>query len=374
MVYNTNGLDFLRPKYYYRVTHTSQLREIQRRYYASVIAYELLTMSKAHDAVRLFDDGGGVKPEHYPHFEEYKEAIYQSHWVADEFNFNGDIQDFKVEATETEQTVIKRTMLAISQIEVKVKSFWGDIYETLPHTNIGGVGSTFSESEVRHMDAYKELLEKMGLTDEFEKLSDVPAIESRMDYLDDCLRGADGNDKREFARSVLLFSTFVEHVSLFSQFLIMSSFEKEKKMFSTVANAVSATSKEENIHGLFGQELVRTMQTEYPEIFDDEFAAEVRDACHDAYEAEMEILDWIFENGELDFLPRDVIDAFLKYRFNNSLENVDIEPVFDPDTELVDETRWFRIQMRTTRDGDFFEKTPTSYTKNTQEVSADEMF
>jgi ribonucleoside-diphosphate reductase beta chain len=331
-------------------------------------------MSKTHDTVRIFDESRGIKPEHYPELKEYKEAIYQSYWTADEFNFSGDVQDYRVEATDAQRSIIRKTMLAISQIEVKVKTFWGDIHETLPHTSIGAVGSTFAESEVRHMDAYKELLEELGLEDEFANLSEVPAIQGRIDYLEDCMRGTDSNDKREFARSVLLFSTFVEHVSLFSQFLIMTSFDRHEKMFTKISNAVSATSKEEQIHGLFGQELVRTIQSEYPDLFDEEFDAEVQEACEAAYEAEMGILDWIFEDGELDFLPREQIDAFLKHRFNQSLDAVDVEPVFEPDEELVDETQWFRVQMKTTRDGDFFAKTATTYTKHTQDVSADQMF
>lgn len=331
-------------------------------------------MSNAPNEVRIFDDGTGIQPQHYPELEEYKEAVYQSYWTADEFNFSGDVQDYKVEATDTQRSIIRKTMLAISQIEVKVKSFWGDIHDTLPHTEIGAVGSTFAESEVRHMDAYKELLEKLGLEEEFERLDEVPAIQGRIEYLEDCLRGSDSNDKREFARSVLLFSTFVEHVSLFSQFLIMTSFDRHRKMFTKISNAVSATSKEEDIHGLFGQEIVRTIQSEYPDLFDDEFAADIREACQDAYDAEMGILDWIFSEGELEFLPREQVDAFLKNRFNESLEAVDIEPVFEPDEELLDETRWFDEQMNTTRDGDFFAKTSTTYTKHTQDVSGDSLF
>lgn len=331
-------------------------------------------MSKTQDTVRLFDESRDVKPQHYPELEEYKEAIYQSYWTADEFNFSGDVQDYKVEATDTQRSIIRKTMLAISQIEVKVKSFWGDIDKTLPHTEVSAVGSTFAESEVRHMDAYKELLEQLGLEDEFERLSEVPAIQGRLDYLEDCMRGTDSNDKREFARSILLFSTFVEHVSLFSQFLIMQSFDRHANMFTKISNAVSATSKEEEIHGLFGQELVRTLRAEYPDLFDEDFDADIQEACQAAYDAEMGILDWIFEEGELEFLPREQVDAFLKNRFNECLESVDVDPMFEPDEELLDETRWFEVQMNTTRDGDFFAKTATTYTKHTQDVSADQMF
>jgi len=78
---------------------------------------------------------------------DYKDAIRNSYWVHTEFNFSGDVQDFKVNTTPAEKTVIKRTMLAIAQIEVQVKTFWSDIYEEMPKAEIGSVGMTFAESE-----------------------------------------------------------------------------------------------------------------------------------------------------------------------------------------------------------------------------------
>jgi len=324
------------------------------------------------DNTTLFDDGGAVRPANYPRFEEYKDAIRNSYWTHDEFNFSGDVQDFKVEASDVERSVIRKTMLAISQIEVKVKSFWGDVYKRLPHAEVGSVGSTFAESEVRHMDAYSSLLEQLGLQESFEQLEEVPAIQARLNYLDDFLRGTDSVDKREYTRSILLFSTFIEHVSLFSQFLIMTAFDKYQKTFKGISNAVEATSKEEQIHGLFGQELVNTIRDERPGMFDESFERDVRAACQRAFDAEMAILDWIFSEGELDFLPREQVDEFLKDRFNQCLENVQMEPLFTTDTELVDETRWFDEDIMMTKDNDFFSKRSTSY--NIQSVDADDIF
>ena len=63
-------------------------------------------------------------------------------------------------------------------------------------------------------------------------------------------------DNKMYTKSVLLFSLFIEHVSLFSQFLIMMSFNKEKNVLKGISNVVEATSKEEEIHGNFGAELL----------------------------------------------------------------------------------------------------------------------
>lgn len=315
-----------------------------------------------------------LKPYEYNDFLDYTEAIRNSYWVHTEFNFDGDVQDFKVNTTPAEKSVIKRTMLAIAQIEVKVKTFWADTYKKMPKAEVGSVGMTFAESEVRHMDAYSHLLDILGIQDDFDQITEVPAIKNRIDYLESYLEKAESESREEYARSILLFSTFVEHVSLFSQFLIMTSFDKHEKKFKGISNAVEATSKEEQIHGLFGQELVRQIQDENPGLFGDGFEDDVQRACEKAYEAEMDILDWIFENGELEFLPRQQVDEFLKDRFNQSLENVDVEPIFQTDDNLLEETRWFDEDIMMTKDNDFFSKRSTTYNKHTQSVTADDMF
>jgi len=322
----------------------------------------------------LFAERTSLKPYEYNDFLDYKDAIRNSYWVHTEFNFSGDVQDFKVSTTDTEKSIIKKTMLAISQIEVSVKTFWSEIYEEMPKAEVGSVGMTFAESEVRHMDAYSHLLDVLGIADDFEEVTEVPAIKQRIEYLDEYLQGAKSDDRQEYVKSIMLFSTFVEHVSLFSQFLIMTSFDKYEKKFKGISNAVEATSKEEQIHGLFGVELVNTIREENPEMFNEEFEQEVQDACMKAYEAEQDILDWIFSEGELDFLPRENIDEFLKDRFNQSLENVDVDPVFDVDESLLEETRWFDEDIMMTKDNDFFSKRSTTYNKNTKSVTAGDMF
>jgi ribonucleoside-diphosphate reductase beta chain len=322
----------------------------------------------------IFSERTQLKPYEYTDFLDYTDAIRNSYWVHTEFNFSGDVQDFKVNTTPAEKTVIKRTMLAIAQIEVQVKTFWSDVYEEMPKAEIGSVGMTFAESEVRHMDAYSHLLDVLGITENFEQVTEVPAVKNRIEYLDECLKSTQSEDKKEYVMSILLFSTFVEHVSLFSQFLIMTSFDKYEKKFKGISNAVEATSKEEQIHGLFGVELVDTIREENPDLFDDEFEEEVQEACQQAYEAEMDILDWIFSEGELEFLPREYIHEFLKDRFNQSLENVGVDPMFETDDDLLDETRWFDEDIMMTKDNDFFSKRSTTYNKHTQSVTAEEMF
>lgn len=107
----------------------------------------------------IFKKRTNLKPYEYPELYEYVNAVRHSYRVHTEFNYTGDVHDFKININEAERHAIKHTMLAIAQIEVAVKSFWGDIYKKMPKPEIAAVGFTFAESEVRHMDAYAHLLE-----------------------------------------------------------------------------------------------------------------------------------------------------------------------------------------------------------------------
>lgn len=322
----------------------------------------------------IFKKRINLKPYEYPELTEYKDAIRHSYWLHTDYNYTSDIQDYNVNVTEIERNALKNAMLAIAQVEVAVKTFWGDVYTRMPKPEIGDVGATFSESESRHSDAYSHLLEILGLNGEFEKIGDIPALSGRVDYLTKHVDLAKTSDDRDYMLSIILFSLFIEHVSLFSQFLIIMSFNKHRNLFKGMSNVIEATSKEEQIHGLFGIELINIIREEHPEWFDEDLKETVEKACIESYEAEKEVIDWIFENGELDFLSKDVVLEFVKGRLNGSLVSIGFDEVFDVDESLIEETDWFDDELLATKHVDFFVKRSINYTKKSRSITGDDLF
>lgn len=321
----------------------------------------------------VFEKREKLKPYEYPELYEYVDAIRHSYWIHTEFNFTSDIQDYRT-IPEVEKNAVKNAMLAIAQIEVQVKRFWGDIYKKLPKPEIGAVGATFAESEVRHTDAYSHLIEILGLNEEFEKILEVPVLEERNNYLAEVAKIAHSHDDKEYTKAVLLFALFVEHVSLFSQFLIMMSFNKHKNLFKGLSNAVEATSKEENIHGMFGIDVINIINSENPDWFTEEWKDEVKHFCLETYNIERKLISWIFEKGELDFLPIVEVEEFVKNRMNRSLMAVGIEKIFDVDETLVDRTDWFDNEVIATKHVDFFHKRSINYNKRSSSFTSDDLF
>lgn len=322
----------------------------------------------------IFEKRVAFKPFEYPEVTEYKDAINHSYWLVSEWNFISDIHDFNVNLNDVEKNIIKNALLAISQIEVSVKKFWTNLGNRFPKAEFEQVGVTFGESEVRHADAYSHLLQVLGLNDDFNQLLQNPVIQGRVDYLTKYLKGASENSNENYTLTLTLFSIFIENVSLFSQFLIIKSFNKYRNILKDIDNVVQATQKEEAIHALFGVYVIKLIQKEFPDWLNESFYEKLNRACKKAFEAECNIIDWIFEKGELPFLTKDVVKEFIKQRFNISLEMIGGKKAFEIDEEKLAPLKWFDDEIYAEVNTDFFHKKPVTYTKKSQAIKAEDLF
>ncbi|MCH5689641.1 ribonucleotide-diphosphate reductase subunit beta [Niabella sp. W65] len=245
----------------------------------------------------LFDKRVNYKPFEYPEVLQFTSAINKSFWVHSEVDFTADTQDFHSHLTPAERNAVKRALLAIAQIEVAVKSFWGNLYNHLPKPELNGLGSTFAECEFRHSEAYSRLVEVLGYNDEFEKLIQVPVIKERIDYLSNVLKNTKSNDKQEYSIALILFTILIENVSLFSQFAIILSFTRFKGWMKNVSNIIAWTSVDEQIHANAGIYLINKIREEYPEVLNEATLSRITDMVKESIAIEEQILDWIFEEG-----------------------------------------------------------------------------
>jgi ribonucleoside-diphosphate reductase beta chain len=320
----------------------------------------------------IFDKRVNLKPYEYPELLDFVDAINQTMWFHTKWSFKTDVADFQTKLSPQEQDVIKKSLLAIAQIEVSVKTFWGKLYDHFPKPEINSIGATFAESEVRHERAYSMIIDLLKMNDEYNLILDVPEIKGRVDYLQKYLSNAGSNVKEKYVLTLTLFSLFIENVSLFSQFFIVKSFNKHKKILKDIDNVIMETAKEENIHAELGAYLFNIIKSEYPELIDDEFNNKIIRACHKAYLAEMNIVKWILGDSNFDFINYELVDNFIKDRFNKSLIMVGLPGEFEVNLSLLPE--WFDVEDMSTVHVDFFHKKSPNYTKNAHSLNPDELF
>lgn len=313
----------------------------------------------------IFEQRRTIKPYEYPNLIKYAHAIHESFWTPEHFTYDRDVNDFLVKLDDKERDIIKKAMLAIGVIENKVKTFWARVDMRMPKTEVAIVGHTFAGNEVIHQLTYEKLLTLLGLEDEFDKVIDIPCMQGRSDYLTKYLQGVYSKSNKEFTKSLILFTLLVENASLFSQFLIVSSFKKHKNVLSNFNSVISATAREENLHAKFGEELIKIIRSENPEWFDKDMESKIRRNVNKALIAETEVLDWIFEKGELDFLPKESIIEYLKSRFNKSLNQIGYENEFEVREELLKPTEFLEVQLMASSSFDFFNEKSTDYSQKT---------
>lgn len=324
----------------------------------------------------IFTPRANIKPYEYPELLEFVDAIRHSYWVHTEFDYAPDVQDVKVKLSETEKTIVLRSMLAISQIESAVKTFWGRIHSHLPKPEIAKVGATFSENEVRHEDAYSHLLTKLGLDEEFENLAHIPAMKDRIAYINKINNKAkEAADPRDFFEALIFFSVLIENVSLFSQFYILMGFNKHKNLLKGMSNAIAATSLEEDVHADFGFTLFDIIRTENPGWFDLRLQNRVSDVVYKAYLAEQKVLDWVYELGDSpDAAPRKVVEAYIQERLNRSMKRLGLTPHFEIDADIAKDFAWFDEEILSTTHNDFFHTRSVNYSKKQKQFNSTDLF
>ena len=117
----------------------------------------------------LFTEQVSRKPNLYPWTQTFIDAIWESHWTPNEFNFRSDYTQFHGDMTPQQQGVIVRTLSAIGQIEIAVKKFWANLGINLPHPAFTDLGYVMAHNEVVHNKSYEKLLEVLGLENVFEE-------------------------------------------------------------------------------------------------------------------------------------------------------------------------------------------------------------
>jgi ribonucleoside-diphosphate reductase beta chain len=322
----------------------------------------------------IFNEQITRKPDHYPWTQDFIEAMHTGFWTDKEFNFQSDIQDFRVTLTKQEQEIVTRALSTIGQLEISVKKFWAKIGDNLPHPSINDMGYVMANTEVIHGDAYERLLEVLGIDDSFDEILKLDIIQGRVGYLRKHLHKFHDNNKKQFIYSLILFTLFVENIALFSQFYTISWFGRYKNVLKDTNKQVEYTSREENLHAIIGIKIINTIKEEYPELFDDDLKNKIIHEAKDAIKYECQIIEWIINGYQHEKLNSNLLKEFIKNRMNESLIQIGYDKVFEIDETLISETRWFEEQILGNNMTDFFHSRPVEYSKCSQSFDAEDLF
>lgn len=311
-----------------------------------------------------------LKPFEYPEFEERANSIINTHWVHSEVNFSRDKHEFLVELNDIERYIIGTILKTFAQTETYVsEDFWATLPKYLPKPEIALVSATFSENEWRHAMSYDKLNSELELTDYKAFLQDDISSERFRNILSSTNISFENNTEKPNVEDLLVmiavFGGFTEYVNLFSQFAILRSFSSNNRnMLINIGEIIDWSALDEQHHADTALYIFNLLKEENPEHWNHNVKSRILEAAKLTYEIEEKLIYQIFKLGNLPNLSKQQLLNFTKNRINTSLVRMGLYNIYDIDTKLLEEMRWFEDGLNSNSHADFFAKRVTDYTKN----------
>jgi len=302
--------------------------------------------------------------EYQTAFDFYKQQ-HQAHWLADEVPLASDLNDWKMNLTESEKNLIGNILKSFAQTETYVNDYWSTkVAVWFPKHEIKAMACAFADFESIHAEAYARLNEELGL-DDFKAFMEDEEAKAKIDRLVE----QSSETLQDKALSLAIFSAFTEGVNLFSSFAILMSFQLRNMMKGT-GQIVEWSVRDESLHSKAGCWLYRTLLEEAPELDTKEMTQAIYEACDLSVKLEFDFIDKAFEMGNIEGLNKEQLKNFIKERANQKLIELGYTAIYnDIDPNLLKQMEWFGHLTSGKTHQDFFANRVTDYSKSTADWS-----
>jgi len=158
----------------------------------------------------------------------------------------------------------------------------------------------------------------------------------------------------------VLANYLLEGLYFYSGFAFFYTLARQDKMNGT-AQVIRYINKDELSHLVLFQNIIRTLQKENPELFDDRRMEMMKNLIKDAVESEIEWGQHVISGGVLG-LTDDIIEKYIKYLANQRMRAIGFEEPYPDFKEHP--IKWVDTFAKVNEiKTDFFEAKPTSYSK-----------
>lgn len=302
----------------------------------------------------------------YPIFDELAEKQRSIFWTATEIGVENDKQDFLVNVTPAEREAVKTTLKLFTIYELILGGeIWGDrLFKAFPRPETQMMCNAFSFMELNaHAPFYAKLNQALMIDTEDFYLSykNDPVLAERIKFVHEAVEDED------LLYAIAVF-TLMENCVLYSSFAFLKHFQSEgKSLLKNVVAGINFSAKDENLHATGASFLFRTTleeadasDSDRQDLFD-----RIKTVAKYIYDHESRIIDMLFEHGDIEGISKEDLNAFVKSRVNLTLENLDIDPIFEVnDNPIAD---WFYAGISGTQFHDFFQVTGNEYNRDWNE-------
>src|SRR5687768_15556371 len=298
---------------------------------------------------------------------EFTQQQLEIFWLPEEAKVEKDIQDIRVNLSESEKHGVITTLKLFTLYEmVAGNEYWGGRFKQIfPTVEFLRMASAFSMFELNvHMPFYAKINELLHLhsDDFYNSYVEDETLKQRMKCIDEIV------DHKNDLISLAGFS-MVEGVILYSSFAFLKHFQSEgKNKLMNIVRGINFSVRDENIHAMAGAWCFKLLKSQ---ITDQSYLEMVERLiyamCHRLYDHECRIVDMIFEKGPIDGITPVQLKHFIESRINNCLANLGYKRLFDVKYNPI--SVWFYKGINNYTYNDFFSGIGREYTRDWDEGS-----
>ncbi len=238
-----------------------------------------------------------LRPMRYPQFfEMYKDAIKNT-WTVEEIDFSDDITDLDRKLLPAEKHMISRLVAFFATGDsIVANNLVLNLYEHINSPEARMYLSRQLYEEALHVQFYLNLLDNyIPDADEraaaFAAVDNIPSIRAKAEF---CFKWMDSvgdgplltsADRKRFLLNLICFATCIEGLFFFAAFAYVY-FLRSKGLLNGLAAGTNWVFRDESMHMNFALEVVRTVRSEEPELFDNELHGRIVAMLEEAVEAE----------------------------------------------------------------------------------------
>jgi ribonucleoside-diphosphate reductase beta chain len=267
------------------------------------------------------------KPFDHPWMFDYYSQQNQMHWFPEDVPLHNDVKDWQTMTAE-EKNLLTQIFRLFTQSDVDVSSGYVDRYMKIfkkPEARM--MMGAFNNMESIHQHAYSLLLDTVGMPEvEYKAFADYEAMADKHEYIDS-VKVAKG-DKRSIAKALAVYSGFTEGLQLFSSFIILLNFPRFGKM-KGMGQIITYSIRDESLHVEAMTKLFREFIQENIDIWDDDFKAEIYQACREMVDLEDRFLDLVFEQGNIEGLTKAEMQKYIRYIADRRLLQLGLKPNYN---------------------------------------------
>jgi ribonucleoside-diphosphate reductase beta chain len=243
---------------------------------------------------------------------ELAEDHEKIHWGTWEVKLQEDVNQWKGnEITPEEKHHIIQILRLFTQSDVQVAQNYADLFIPYFRNNeIRNMLLSFANREGTHQRAYALLNDTLGLDEsEYSAFLKYKPMADKIDFM--AAGGAPYAGDEDVAYA-LAQACINEGVGLFSAFVMLLNFQRFGKM-KGMCEVVEWSIRDETKHVDGMTKLFKEFTKEKPRMVKDAFKEYIYDTAREAVRLEDEVIDLVFESGDLEGLKASEVKEYIRY-------------------------------------------------------------